>query len=190
MSAEPTPRRGRPVTGDPVVQLALFLYAEAGTETVRTREAIAAAIANRVTRLWPQGTDHDAVRGGAGAVRSSLFLACVGAAGAAGTAYAAPPTPDDPLFASCVRIAKRAIAGALHDPTQGAVRFHEIGSRPAWAVGLNPTTWIGSFLFYPDDTPAADPDVCAGASAVSMSGQRRSGREPWHESATCTHFCE
>jgi hypothetical protein len=139
---------------DAVSLLALYLYAEAGAESVRTREAIAATIANQVKRLL-SGTAATELRSG----RAALFIECLDRLG---TTEATPPRTTDPIFASCWRIARRAVSGALQDPTGGALRFHEIGARPSWAYGLNPCSWVGSYLFYAGDnsyplSPALDP---------------------------------
>ena len=134
---------------DAVSLLAHFLYAEAGVESVRTREGIAAAIANQAERLLS----------GAGepGPRSQRFIECLERVERLGAVEAAAKRTDDRAFASCRRIAQRAVSGALQDPTGGAVRFHEFGRRPGWATGLNPSAWIGSYLFYRDDAPGETP---------------------------------
>jgi hypothetical protein len=139
---------------DAVSLLALHLYAEAGAESVRTREAIAATVANQVERLL-SGTAANGLR----SRRAALFVECLGRCT---TAEGTPPRPTDPIFASCLRIARRAVSGALQDPTGGAVRFHEIGARPSWAHGLNPCSWVGSYLFYRDD-PMSEPSPAPAA---------------------------
>lgn len=123
--------------------LAYFLYAEAEAESVRAREAIAATVANQAKRLLAEGA-----AGGLIPARPALFISCLKDLGAAESSAV---QTDDLAFASCLRIARRAISGALQDPTGGAVRFHELGKRPDWAFGLNPCAWIGSYLFYRDD---------------------------------------
>ena len=80
----------------------------------------------------------------------SLLRANLGPRSARGVADTSGGEVIKPTFASSWRIAKRAVSGALKDPTGGAVRCHELGSSPAWATGLNPSTWIGSYLFYDD----------------------------------------
>ena len=127
---------------DAVSLLAHFLYAEAGVEFVRTREGIAASIANQAERLLSGTGEPGPSR------RAARFIECLERLGAV---EAAAKRTDDRAFASCRRIAQRAVSGALQDPTGGAVRFHEFGRRPGWATGLNPSAWIGSYLFYRDD---------------------------------------
>ena len=123
--------------------LAHFLYAEAEAESVRTREAIAATVANQAKRLLGESG-----AGGLPAPRPALFISCLKDMGAAESSAV---RTDDLAFASCLRIARRAVSGALQEPTGGAVRFHELGKRPDWAFGSNPCAWIGSYLFYRDD---------------------------------------
>lgn len=134
---------------DAVSLLAHFLYAEAGVESVRTREGIAAAVANRAERLL-----SGLAAPGTGSRRAARFIECLERLGAV---EAAAKRTDDRAFASCRRIAQRAVSGALQDPTGGAVRFHEFGRRPGWATGLNPSAWIGSYLFYRDDDQGEAP---------------------------------
>ena len=141
---------------DAVSLLAHFLYAEAGVESVRTREGITAAIANQVERL-PSGTAEPERR----SRRTARFIECLERLGAV---EAAAKRTDDRAFASCRRIAQRAVSGALQDPTGGAVRFHEFGRRPGWATGLNPSAWIGSYLFYRDDAHGEAPPALEASS--------------------------
>jgi hypothetical protein len=138
-------KRDPPGSQDAVSLLALFLYAQAGKDSVRTREALAAAIANQVKDLLSERAVSMPKSLGSCSLRSSLFVECLDRLG---STEATPPSIDEPTFASCRRIAKRAVSGALQDPTGGAARFHELGSSPAWAAGLTPSAWIGSYLFY------------------------------------------
>ena len=125
--------------------LAAFLYAETQSESVRTREAIAATVANQVRRLEAAASAESREPRAAISLRSRLFIECIQALTATAKLNQAR---DDPLYASCVRIAHRAVSGALQDPTYGALRFHKLGKRPAWARNLSAAMWIGSYLFY------------------------------------------
>lgn len=55
---------------------------------------------------------------------------------------------DNIHFATCLRIARRAIAGALADRTGGATHYHADYVAPYWAAGQKPTIIIGRHLFY------------------------------------------
>jgi hypothetical protein len=46
------------------------------------------------------------------------------------------------------RVARRALSGALHDPTRGATAFHHVDEMPAWARHRAPVAIYGPFLFY------------------------------------------
>ena len=59
-------------------------------------------------------------------------------------------TESDREFASCVRIARRAVMAALEDPTQGATHYHAKGATPPWTTGRTPSAAIGNHLFYND----------------------------------------
>ena len=54
----------------------------------------------------------------------------------------------DIYFATAMRIARRAIAGVLDDPTMGATHYHAAGISPAWAHGEKPVAVIGRHIFY------------------------------------------
>ncbi|HYN38866.1 MAG TPA: cell wall hydrolase [Rhodospirillales bacterium] len=143
---------------DATYLLALFLWDEAAGESVRVREALAAAIANQV-RLWQARAAGAAEPGRssehAEAARALLMVACLDRCGRRDVA---PPPAEEPIFACCQRIARRAVNGALRDPTGGAVRFHRLGVTPPWAESLQPGPLIGSHLFYGEPDPAAEAD--------------------------------
>ena len=54
----------------------------------------------------------------------------------------------DLYFATALRIANRAVAGALEDVTGGATHYHAASIMPYWAKGKEPITVIGSHKFY------------------------------------------
>lgn len=51
-------------------------------------------------------------------------------------------------FATALRIARRAIIGALPDRTNGATHYHADYVSPYWAVGEKPVKTIGRHLFF------------------------------------------
>jgi N-acetylmuramoyl-L-alanine amidase len=56
---------------------------------------------------------------------------------------------DDFIFASCLRIARRAVNGVLNDdPTDGATHYHARQITPHWAKGRAPLAEIGNHIFY------------------------------------------
>jgi len=57
---------------------------------------------------------------------------------------------DDRNFQSCLRIARRALAGTLKDPTNGATHYHAKNASPPWAKNRKPSAEIGGHKFYND----------------------------------------
>ncbi|NCO02714.1 MAG: cell wall hydrolase [Alphaproteobacteria bacterium] len=51
-------------------------------------------------------------------------------------------------FATCLRIARRAVIGALRDNTNGATHYHADYVSPYWAKGGQPVKTIGAHIFY------------------------------------------
>ena len=56
--------------------------------------------------------------------------------------------PGHKVFDTCLRIAKRALAGTLIDPTNGATHYHHENINPPWARAKAPDVHIGKHLFY------------------------------------------
>ena len=143
MSAD---KRRRLPSDSVTVLLARTLYGEARGEPVRGKEAVAAVILNRVRRSRDRGgywwgddiaqvclkpwqfscwNDDDPNR---------VKVENVG--------------PRNRVFQSCLRIARRAITGALDDPTHGATHYHGAAANPPWARGRAPSAEIGGHVFY------------------------------------------
>lgn len=55
---------------------------------------------------------------------------------------------DDPAFAMCVRVARRAMSGALTDKVLGATHYHHVAVHPKWAECQVPVKEIGHHVFY------------------------------------------
>lgn len=51
-------------------------------------------------------------------------------------------------FATCLRIARRAVVGAIEDHTNQATHYHADYVSPTWAQGEEPTIIIGRHIFY------------------------------------------
>lgn len=135
-------------TDGAVDTLARTLWGEARGETVRAMEALAALVVNRVRRArerggWWWGGDVVAV------CRKPGQFACWDA-GVPERDGLLAVAPDDPAFAACQRIARRAVAGQLADPTGGATRVHRAGENPDWAQGRSACAEFGTLLFYND----------------------------------------
>ena len=54
----------------------------------------------------------------------------------------------DAALAICRRIAARALAGGLPDPTGGATHVHDAAVLPGWALGRPAAAEIGGLCFY------------------------------------------
>lgn len=57
-------------------------------------------------------------------------------------------TDKDRHFATALRIARRAVIGAIDDATGGATHYHADYVSPYWAQGQTPTAIIGRHIFY------------------------------------------
>jgi len=128
--------------GTAIDLVARTVWGEARTLSLRAMEAVAAVVVNRFR---------------AAGCRYGATVAAVCLAPGAFACWA-PSHPDreavltaapgDPVFDLCRRIARRALGGGLADPTGGAVRWHDVGEMPAWAIGRVPLARIGDRLFH------------------------------------------
>ena len=57
-------------------------------------------------------------------------------------------TEADPAYAAALRIAGRAVAGALADVTRGATHYHAEGVSPKWALAMELRAIVGRHRFY------------------------------------------
>lgn len=136
-----------PVPGSAVDILARTLWGEARGEPARGKEAVAAVVVNRVRhaqarggRYW-WGADPIAV------CTKAWQFSCWNATDP-NRAKLERVSMEDRAFRSCVRIARRALAGVVDDPTGGATHYHVRGLVPPWSRGLAPSAEIGAHLFY------------------------------------------
>lgn len=126
--------------------LARTLFGEARGEPVRGKEAVACVVLNRVRRArrrggWWWGGDIVEV------CLKPWQFSCWNA-GDPNRARIETVTDSDRVFRSCQRIAERALAGTLTDPTKGATHYHARGVHPPWAWHKAPSAEIGRHLFY------------------------------------------
>jgi spore germination cell wall hydrolase CwlJ-like protein len=139
--AEPDPEAA-------VDALARTLWGEARGEPLAGIEAVASVVVNRVAearaggrRWW--GTDVVSV------CRAPRQFSCWDE-GDPNRPKLLAATAADPAFATCLRVARRAVAGLLADRTLGATHYHAEGAFPRWARGKLPSAAIGRHLFYSD----------------------------------------
>jgi spore germination cell wall hydrolase CwlJ-like protein len=133
---------------DAVDVLARTIYGEARGESVRGQEAVAAVIVNRAALAarrggWWWGDDIASV------CRKPYQFSCWNK-GDPNRARIEAVGEGDPVFQTCLRIARRAVAGTLDDPTRGATHYHTKAVYPPWARGRAPCAEIGQHLFYND----------------------------------------
>lgn len=133
--------------GQAVDTLARTLWGEARGESVRAMEAVAAVVMNCVSRARDQGGwwGNDVVA----VCRLPGQFPCWDP-DAPGRLGLLSVTAADPVFAAAQRIARRAVAGLLDDPTGGATHLHRAGANPQWAQGRSVCAEIGGFQFYDD----------------------------------------
>ncbi len=138
--------------------LSLTLWAEAAERPVRAIEALAALVVNRARMA---ATDEAArLRFAPGAPSAAVWPLLLGRACRAPFLFpcwnprhprhaALGEAPEgDPALAVCRRIARRAAAGILPDPTGGATHWHDAGALPGWALGRVPVAEVGGLVFY------------------------------------------
>ncbi len=128
--------------------LARTIYGEARGEPVRGKEAVAAVVVNRVRRArlrngywW--GHDIKSV------CQKPWQFSCWNESDPNRDKLCAV-TSANSVFKTCLRVARRAVAGTLKDPTAGATHYHALGIEPPWARGHEPSATIGRHKFYAD----------------------------------------
>ncbi len=128
--------------------LARTLYGEARGELVRGKEAVAAVIMNRVRRAKERDGywwGNDVI----GVCTRPYQFSCWNLSDP-NRDKIATVTRDNRNFQSCLRIARRALAGTLKDPTGGATHYHAKSMTPPWARDREPSAVIGNHRFYND----------------------------------------
>lgn len=134
-------------TRSPVDVLARTLWGEARGEPVRGIEAVAAVVLNRVAVARAAGGDWWWGGSIVEVCRKPFQFACW-LPGDPNREKLLAVGPGDPAFRMCLRIARRAVAGRLADPTGGATHYHARTVAPYWSHGLTPCAEIGNHVFY------------------------------------------
>ncbi len=129
-------------------RLARTIYGEARGELVRGKEAVAAVIMNRVRRARQRGGYWWGVNVVGVCVKPWQF-SCWNE-GDPNRRKIETVTDANQTFQTCIRIARRALAGTLPDPTDGATHYHARGITPPWAQKRVPVAEIGNHCFYND----------------------------------------
>lgn len=126
--------------------LALTLWGEAADRPVRAMEAVASVVITRARLAAAPGGPAHLGRGVAGVCRAPFQFACWHPGHPRHRAIA--ELPEGAELGACRRVAARAIAGALPDPTGGATHYHAHDTLPRWALGRVPAVEIGGLVFY------------------------------------------
>lgn len=135
-----------PRLADPVQVLARTLWGEARGESLRGKEAVAAVILNRVARARARGGywwGGDVV-----SVCLKPWQFSCWNPGDPNRAKLLAVGEDDRAFRACLRVARRALAGEIEDPTGGATHYHTARVAPAWSRHRTPCAIIGRHRFY------------------------------------------
>ena len=126
--------------------LARTLYGEARGEPVRGKEAVACVIINRMRKAQQHGRYWWGNSIGEVCLKRWQF-SCWNQ-NDPNRAKILSVTRKDKVFASCLRIARRAMRGGMKDPTEGATHYHHEAVLPPWARGQVPLVQIGAHVFY------------------------------------------
>ncbi|MBI3709616.1 MAG: cell wall hydrolase [Proteobacteria bacterium] len=151
--SRPVPAKSSPT--EPAVNdtelLARVIWGEARGEGEAGMAAVASVIMNRVRRPGWWGNSLRSV------CTCPWQFSCLNP-GDPNRAKLYAVTAADPIFATALAIAQRAVAGDPADPTRGATHYYAADTKqPSWALGRVPTARIGRHLFYRlDRSTAAD----------------------------------
>ena len=128
--------------------LARTLYGEARGEKVRGIEAVASVVLNRVEKALQRGSYW---WGGnvEGVCLKPWQFSCWNERDP-NREKLLNVSKDNKIFATCLRVARRALFGGVKDPTNGATHYHVKGLMPAWARQQIPCAEVGNHVFYKD----------------------------------------
>jgi len=139
-------KRNRLPANPEIVILGRTLYGEARGEPLRGMEAVAAVVTNRVRLARQRGGywwGDDITR----VCLKPWQFSCWND-GDPNRHKIETVKPGNKTFQVCLRVAGRAVTGALEDPTGGATHYHTLATNPPWARGRAPSAEIGGHLFY------------------------------------------
>ncbi len=129
--------------------LARTIYGEARGELVAGQEAVACVILNRVRRARDRGGRYWWGSSIDEVCRRPWQFSCWNTDDPNRSKIEAVGK-DNKTFKTCLRVARRAVAGTLKDVTEGATHYHASSINPPWATRRGPCAEIGNHLFYND----------------------------------------
>ena len=127
--------------------LARTLYGEARGEGLRGLEAVASVVMNRVKVAKEKGEKYWWGKDVVSVCKRAYQFSCWNGSDV-NKEKLMKVCSKDKMFALCVRVARKAIAGILKDETGGATHYHTNEVEPNWAVKQTPSAEIGSHIFY------------------------------------------
>ena len=128
--------------------LARTLYGEARGETRQGMEAVAHVILNRVAQAKKSSGDYWWGNNIVSVCQTPYQFSCWNP-GDPNRQKLMAVTADNKKFATCLRIARRAVYGQLGtDITNGANHYHTTAVSPKWSVGQTPIAQFGTHVFF------------------------------------------
>ena len=158
----PTHKQARPVRAVPDIYengalafrhelaadiLARTIWGEARGEGVKGMEAVAAVVMNRVAHARAQGGNYWWGNSIIQVCQMPYQFSCWNRRDP-NQRKLLEIDDRDPEFATAKRIARRAMAKTMPDPTGGATHYHAAAIKPNWARGRDPDRRIGHHHFY------------------------------------------
>ncbi len=132
---------------DDVEILARTIYGEARGESIAGKEAVASVVLNRVLRAQKSGGRYW--------WGATVRLVCLKPwqfscwnRNDVNRQKILSVAKDNRNFQTCMRIARKALAGQLKDCTQGATHYHTASAAPIWSRGRMYSVEIGHHHFY------------------------------------------
>jgi spore germination cell wall hydrolase CwlJ-like protein len=136
----------RPRAASAADVLALTLWGEADGRPVRAMEAVASVVMTRVRLAATPGGPTHLGQGVVAVCRAPFQFGCWHPGHPRRRAIA--ELPEGAELGACRRVAARALAGVLADPTGGATHYHADEALPRWALGRMATAEFGGLVFY------------------------------------------
>ena len=128
--------------------LARTLYGEASGETKQGIEAVAHVILNRVTQAEKSGGKFWWGNDIVSVCQTPYQFSCWNP-GDPNRQKLMAVTADNKKFATCLRIARRAVYSQLGaDITNGANHYHTTAVSPKWSVDKTPIAQFGTHVFF------------------------------------------
>ena len=128
--------------------LARTIYGEARSEGQKGMEAVAHVVINRVKHAQRNGEEFWWGQDIITVCQMPYQFSCWNP-GDPNRAKLMAVDEGDIYFATCIRIARRAVYGLLgEDPTLGGDHYHTVDVTPYWSKGQTPTVRIGNHVFF------------------------------------------